>query len=240
MRPRAILFDLDDTIIDHSGSMEDCWEAVYQRARILLPGIEREAMRKAHGEVAEQYWSSNHREGRLDLLTARRRVFRDALHRLGLETAHAEELGSLFHDLRESSYELLPGALETLERLREEGVMLALVTNGETLLQRSKVERFDLARHFDHIQIEEEFGVGKPEPGAYRHALATLDVKADETWMIGDNLEWEIAAPQKVGIYSVWVDRQRRGLPEGSDVQPDRIVHSIREILDVFEQEAAS
>ena len=100
-------------------------------------------------------------------------------------------------------------------------MLLALVTNGAAAPQRAKVERFDLARRFDHVQIEGEHGFGKPEERAYLHAMQALGVAASETWMVGDNLEWEVAAPQRLGIYAIWHDVTGEGLPPDSPVKPD-------------------
>ncbi len=52
-----------------------------------------------------------------------------------------------------------------------------------------------------------------------------------ETWMIGDNLEWEVEAPQRLGIYAIWMDVHGDGLPEGSTVKPDRIIRSLTELV---------
>ena len=49
--------------------------------------------------------------------------------------------------------------------------------------------------------------------------------------MIGDNLEWDVAAPMRLGITGIWHDRFRTGLPEGSPVRPDRIVYGVGELL---------
>ena len=68
---------------------------------------------------------------------------------------------------------------------------MALITNGAAEPQRAKVVRFALEHRFDHIQIEGEHGFGKPEERAYNHAMEVLDVGPEETWMVGDNLEWE-------------------------------------------------
>lgn len=229
MKPRAILFDLDDTLIDHSGTYESCWRTAAERAAAIFPDLTPEQFLEAKDQ-ARVYWNGSQREHRLDLRMGRRRVVEGTLETLGLDIAHAAEIADLFHECREGGYELLPGAVETLEALREAGIKLALVTNGESLLQRSKLERFELARHFDHIQIEGEFGLGKPEEEAYRAALKALDVRPEEAWMIGDNLEWEVAAPQRVGIFSIWVDAAGNGLPAESDVKPDHIVRSVREL----------
>ncbi len=94
---------------------------------------------------------------------------------------------------------VFPGAHEAIDALKALGVKLALVTNGAADTQRAKVERFELAHRFDHIQIEGEHGFGKPEERAYLHAMEALGVTARDTWMIGDNLEWEVvsaAAPR--------------------------------------------
>jgi hypothetical protein len=48
-----------------------------------------------------------------------------------------------------------------------------------------------------------EHGFGKPEERAYNHAMEVLGVGPDETWMVGDNLEWEIVAPQRLGICAI-------------------------------------
>jgi putative hydrolase of the HAD superfamily len=51
--------------------------------------------------------------------------------------------------------------------------------------------------------------------------------------MIGDNLEWEVEAPQRLGIYAIWMDAHGKGLPAESTVKPDRIIRSLTELLPV-------
>jgi putative hydrolase of the HAD superfamily len=57
--------------------------------------------------------------------------------------------------------------------------------------------------------------------------------------MIGDNLEWEVVAPQRLGIYAIWIDTHGEGLPPDSVIKPDRIIRSLTELLpdqSVFER----
>jgi len=126
---------------------------------------------------------------------------------------------------------VFPGAHDAIDALRALGVKLALVTNGAASPQRAKVERFALTHRFDHIQIEGEHGFGKPEQRAYLHAMQALGVNAPETWMVGDNLEWEVEAPQRLGIYAIWIDVHGEGLPADSSIKPDRIIRSLTELL---------
>lgn len=125
----------------------------------------------------------------------------------------------------------LPGAIDALRRLRDRGVALALLTNGDTQGQRNKIERFGLAPFFNDILVEGELGYGKPDLRVYSRALSSLEVEPGETWMVGDNLEWDVSAPQKLGIAGIWVDYAGTGLPPATDVVPDRIMRSISELV---------
>ncbi len=58
-----------------------------------------------------------------------------------------------------------------------------------------------------------------------------LAVEPAQTWIVGDNLEWEVIAPQRLGIHAVWYDPNDAGLPQESAARPDRIVRSLSELL---------
>jgi putative hydrolase of the HAD superfamily len=49
--------------------------------------------------------------------------------------------------------------------------------------------------------------------------------------MVGDNLEWEVAAPQRLGIHAIWHDGYGTGLPPDCPVRPDRIIRRLSELL---------
>lgn len=49
--------------------------------------------------------------------------------------------------------------------------------------------------------------------------------------MVGDNLEWEVAVPKQLGLYTVWVDFAAKGLPANAPAQPDRIIHNLAELV---------
>lgn len=174
-----------------------------------------------------------HRIWRMKIREARVEVARRALLAAGYDDpALAADIGEAFVACRQRAMHLFPGTREGLTALRQAGIRLALVTNGATAVQRAKIERFDLAGYFDHIQIEGEFGLGKPEPAVYRHLLTHFAAEPGDVWMIGDNLEWEVAAPRRLGITGIWFDGYRRGLPADATIRPDRIVSTLSELLD--------
>ena len=125
---------------------------------------------------------------------------------------------------------MIPGAVEALMRFRSCGIGLALITNGSGAGQRAKIDRFDLGGQFDHIFNEGEIGFGKPEQEVYLMSMSALGSEPAETWCVGDNLDWEVAAPQRLCIYSVWIDPTGEGPPADSGVTPDRIVASIADL----------
>lgn len=88
-------------------------------------------------------------------------------------------------------------------------------------------------QYFDVVLIEGEFGRGKPDPAVYTHLVTELEVSAQESWIVGDNLEWEVRVPQQLGFHAVWNDFLHRGLPPGHAVVPDRIINSIHELIDL-------
>ena len=140
-------------------------------------------------------------------------------------------MGNEYAKKREQAVTPFPGAIDALSTLSDAGVLMALVTNGTSSTQRAKINRWDLGKYFDYILIEGEFGTGKPETTVYIHAIEALRTKASDTWMIGDNLEWEVAAPQRLGITGVWHDWRAKGLPSGTSVRPDRIITSLQDLI---------
>jgi len=238
--PRAILLDLDDTILSAFGQAEGQWQRVIAEFIEHLAPHPHEDIVAAIQAYSRYLWAdqARHKHWRHRIGEARRHIVANAFAELERKAGHPvpppESLNALadrFNEVQEAELRMFPGSHETLDRLKELGVKLALITNGAAEPQRKKVVRFALEHRFDHIQIEGEHGFGKPEEQAYRHALAALGVEAKDSWMVGDNLEWEVVAPQRLGIYAIWYDGYGIGLPPDSPIRPDRIIRSLPELL---------
>ncbi len=240
LRPRAILFDLDDTLINTYRHMDPhvLWGEVIEDHAPVLHGINPHELLAAVRRSADVIWAqlANKKGPWMTMGEVRQRIVRTAFNGLGIgEHEHADGLAAEFTRRREESFSLSEGALETLSHLRDGGVRLALVTNGASKSQRWKIDRFELENYFDHIQIQEEAGVGKPEPEAYHKALAALESDPDGTWMVGDNYEWEVVAPKKLGIFAIWFNPDRAQAPAAADHAPDLEIGGLSQIVDLFE-----
>ncbi|MEZ4501276.1 MAG: HAD family hydrolase [Dehalococcoidia bacterium] len=233
-RARAVLFDLDDTLIDYSGNIEASWLAALGAAQAHLGGVDPAVAHLAIDRVSSWYWADpdRHREGRRDLRAASADIVRMGLADIGvapnLDVCRA--IANDYRDRRDAGLVLAEGAHSLLEGLRSRGAALGLVTNGATADQRGKIERFGLEPFFDHIQIEGEFGEGKPHPTVYQHALLTIGVPPSDCWFVGDHIEWDVAAPKRHGMHAIWIDPQGAGVPAGVETQPDYTIRHIRDL----------
>lgn len=235
MLPKAILFDLDDTIVSFGGAGELAWketcDAFVAGTDVVFDGS---TLLDKINNVRKWYWSSpeRHKTGRMDLIKARREIVKMALNELQYyDGENAEKAADAYSKRQEELICLFPDSINTLKELKSRGIRMALVTNGSSETQRRKINRFYLSGYFEFCLIEEEAGYGKPDIRVYEIALEKLSLEPHEVWMVGDNLEWDVEAPQKAGIFSVWNDYGKKGLPKASKIIPDRIIHSISELL---------
>jgi putative hydrolase of the HAD superfamily len=221
---RLWLLDLDDTLLrDHAVTQEVLEalgrevgvEGLYPAVRARAEALFREAPfypwaeRIGHSAL-EALWARYTTPG-LEALAEwawpfRERVFREALFRLGGPGERARALAEAFFRERRR-YPLFPEVPEFLEALRERGAVPVLLTNGVPDLQREKLFGAGLAGAFALTLISGEVGLGKPDPGLFRMALAAFGAGPEEAVMVGDNPERDIQGARLAGIRAVFVDR---------------------------------
>ncbi len=238
-KPKAILFDLDDTILAFSTASERAWE------KCCDIFIQNNAVAFTSRELYESilktrkcYWSDPERnkKGRENMKNARREVFGCALEKFGFNEREAiYATADSYTKLQETLWTLFDGTADALETLKKLNIRMAVVTNGATEIQRGKLERFNILPYFEHIITDAETGVSKPDVRIYKIALDKLSLDPASVWMIGDHLVWDVEGPQKAGIFSVWNDFKREGLPGNNLIQPNMIVSSISEMVSNIE-----
>lgn len=148
--------------------------------------------------------------------------------------AHAQEYAALYMKLHNEHIRPMDGAVEALDTLKELGLRLAVVTNGIADTQREKLERFGLTERFEYIFIDTEIGYSKPDSRIFEYALDKMQLQAEDVWMIGDNIRWDVGGPQVLGITGVWINSKQVVLPENYEIVPDLHCDSLLEVAEVL------
>jgi putative hydrolase of the HAD superfamily len=238
IRPKAILFDLDDTISSYDSVCAPAWRKCCEDF-VYKYGVNfsTEKLIDVINETRVWYWADpvRHKAGRENLIPSRRDVVRYSLKELSiLDEEMVCELADNYTNMHNAMISLLPGAKEALEMVRDMGIRMAVITNGGSKIQRDKLERFEIISYFEKVFIDAEIGFSKPDKEIFQYALDQLQLKPDEVWMVGDNLVWDVFGAKQMGIYAVWNDFGKKGLPKDSTIIPDLIVTSIYEIVEII------
>ncbi len=217
--PKGMLLDLDDTIIAFDVLTEECWMRTANEFSDLVESYGITDLKGSIITKANWFWSDRERHGewRGELVESRRRIVILVLSDYGINDVDlSNRIADRYSELKEEMLYVFPGAKETLNKLKESEFRLALITNGSSKFQRHKLENFGLSDLFDIILIEGEQGVGRPFIEIYEIALEALKLKAKDVWMIGDNLEWDVVAPQSIGIRGMWINNKKLSPPDGT------------------------
>ena len=240
MKVRAVIFDLDETLIEEESSNDASALAACEIAS-ARHGVDRASLLAAMRLRSRELWRAgpifdycreigiSPREGlwgsfigddptlaRLRDWSAdyKIRAWSDALRDLEIDDdALAAELAQFFERDRRTRHIVFPETPRVLEELKKH-YKLALITNGAIDIQRDKIEGSKLGNFFDPIIISGEVGSGKPNPKLFQMALERLAVTPEETVMIGDSLSRDIGGARAVGIRTIWVNRYQNTIAE--------------------------
>lgn len=257
---KAIIFDLDDTLLWDERSVSEAFQATcrYAASRYDIdPERLEEEVRKHARELYATYDSYeftldigiNPFEGlwgdfndtvdeRFSLLKKvvpgyRRDAWTRGLKELGVDDPRlGEKLAERFPQERSSRPIVYEETYEVLDKLKEK-YRLFLLTNGSPELQGIKLAGVPkLPTYFDHIVVSGEFGEGKPSPNIFRHVMELADIRPEEGVMVGDKLSTDIRGALGVGMHSVWINRNQ--MPASPDVRPDFEIENLRGLFDVL------
>ncbi|MCY3714586.1 MAG: HAD family hydrolase [Gemmatimonadetes bacterium] len=206
----AVLFDLDDTLVDLQYARRQGLRAVQEILPALKP-VPLEELELVHDEkLRANYWQMM--EGSLSDEEAGREHMRGICRHYGLETDAAVDAAAGYHRALQENSRLVPGVEALLDSLRGR-MKIGVVTNGQSRHQRDKLEFFDLLP-LDALSISEEVGAAKPDPQIFQSALVQLGVRT--VTMIGDSWENDILGATTSGMAAVWLNRYRRTCPDPS------------------------
>lgn len=187
--PRALLLDLDGTLIDSAPDIADALNHVLaDRQRNALPEpVVRTLIGHGIPRLVERAFVET--GGPLDPAAL-------ALAQAAMMARYAAAL-----TVRTT---LMPGTEPLVRLCRQHNVALACITNKPGPMARSILQHFGLLEHFALVIGGDGDLPRKPAPDGLLHILAALGLSRDECWMVGDGLP-DMQAGRAAGIRTIAV-----------------------------------
>ncbi|KCZ83548.1 putative Hydrolase (HAD superfamily) protein [Hyphomonas adhaerens MHS-3] len=202
----AVLFDLDDTLLDRTGSLRSFLEDQYGRFSARL------------GSASFQQWQERFLELDQRGYVPKSEVYPKILKAFGGDLSIAELLLADYSERCCEHARGFPHMRETLEQLRSEGLQLGIITNGWTLFQTRHINALGLDELVDACLISEAEQLRKPDARLFARAGARVGVSLQDCLFIGDNPVADILGAQGAGMQTAWI---RRGLDWPADAAPN-------------------
>ncbi len=198
MKYKVILFDNDDTLMD------------FQAGNRIAVNRLMDELGYFHPDRYEQYQAVNHacwaalERGEIAQSEVRLRRF-TRLYDLYPIPGNPAEASERFVTLLGEQSILLPHAEEVVRAIAAH-LPVVIVTNGMTVIQKSRLARSALKDLISGMVISEELGVSKPRPGIFYEALRPLGVSPKDALMIGDGANSDIRGANNAGIDACWLN----------------------------------
>jgi len=220
----AVLFDIDDTLIDfeksQSLSLKDCYEKYFSKAtdydsfHFDFAAINADLWHQVESHVL---CPSQIGKMRFDQITSL------------YEMPPNPEISPFYENELVKNSDWTDGAKELLGRLKEQGVKIGFVTNGFAHVQKQKSEKFALHEYSDILVISEEVGFSKPHPKIFEHTKALINEEFAHTLMVGDRITSDGIGAKNIGMPFCWYNPKGLQPPEG--FEPEMTIDSFKALF---------
>lgn len=262
MNIKAVLFDLDDTLLWDDRSVKEAFEATCayaeQKTGVTAALLEEEVRKEARRLYAtyetfpftkqiginpfEALWArfSHGHQPEFRKLEELAPTYRKLSWTRGLLACGVDdpilghELGERFPQERRNRPLVYEETFEVLNQLKG-NFKLLLLTNGSPDLQQEKIDSVPaLSAYFDHIVISGTFGQGKPAAAIFHHAADLLGIHPSEGLMVGDKLTTDILGSNTIGMPNAWINRRQSTRTD--EIVPKFEITNLRELHNVIRQ----
>ncbi len=205
--PRAVVFDLDGTLLDSYAAIHESLSLVL--AAFGRPPVAPDETRRMVGHGLESLVA---RAVGAENVAAGVKIFRDRYERIG-----------------PSSSTLLPGADAVTRRLREAGIPLAIASNKPARFSRQILEALGLLSRFEFVAGPDDGFPPKPAPHMVFMALATMGAKGPESVYVGD-MPVDVATARAAEMPVIAVPSGSATIEELRAVSPDLLIRDLNEL----------
>ena len=215
---RAVLFDYGHTLITFERPETALLQAYEDLNRFLTARLARDVpaardlvvgVSHAVDDEIARYDTSDRLE-ELEIVT----IYDGCLRRLGLELDPQliEHVMEVEQRAWLNGVQVGPDVVPTLDRIREAGLKIGLVSNVafRSHLMRAQIDYLGLLSYFDSLSFSSEVGYRKPHPAIFTDALHKLGITAEAALFVGDRLKEDIQGAQALGMRTVLVHEWRQ------------------------------
>jgi FMN hydrolase / 5-amino-6-(5-phospho-D-ribitylamino)uracil phosphatase len=229
--PKAILFDLDDTLWPIEPVIRQAEQSLHAWLKDNAPRVaERfsiDTLRQARLALLAQQ-----PEFQLDLGALRRAGLVSAFEQAGEDSQKVEQAMVQFFAARNAVIpydDVLPGLLRLKGR-----VLIGSISNGNADLQA-----IGLSHHFKVSVAAHQLGCAKPDAAIFHAACKQLGVAPEDAVYVGDDVLLDVRGAQQAGLRAVWLNRHGSQAHLEHEVVPDAIVGDFDELLAWLHKEHA-
>lgn len=197
---RAVIFDMDETLLDRQGSLRRFAAAQHARHKDMPGGL-------SVTDFVERFMTLDNNGALWKDEVYRRILDENRIAAISPQTLLDEYIADFCNHCQG-----FDGLVEMVAQLTADGRRLGIITNGTFPFQLHNFRALGVAEHFDAVLVSEQEGMRKPDPEIFQRALSRLGVTAAEAVFVGDNPEADIRGAQSVGMATVY--RPNRFWPE--------------------------
>jgi HAD superfamily hydrolase (TIGR01549 family) len=212
----TILFDVDDTLYDHSRAVHsglrrvrEVYPELHRRSLPELCQLYSDHLSATYVHVVEGTWTAE--EGQI-------LGFSMLFKSCGAEPRRrvVQECVQIYRAKYLESRHAVRGAPALLRALRTCGMTIGVVTNNTREKQEEKLGVIGIGRSIDFMVTSEEVRILKPDPRIFQRALERGDTTAERAVMVGDSWESDVLGATAAGIRAVWLNRANQQSPDPS------------------------
>jgi HAD superfamily hydrolase (TIGR01549 family) len=206
MHVRVIFFDLDGTLVWVPGNGQADWFSQAIQKLGLSP--DRDALAQAY-QRAQQHWQREVRP-RLGFSTESFIEWNYLiLHELGLDGDLSHTAEEIQRYWESPADQLFPEVPEELEKLRQRGIQLGIVSHRPMAGIEHTLRKHRLTEFFRWRASPDSTGIahGKLDRAFWHPLLKATGVRSEEALHVGDDFETDIRGARRAGLHAVWIER---------------------------------
>ena len=199
--PRAIFFDFDDTLYDHTFAHIHATRSG-KEVDVSLRDVSFETYESRASAILEEIHPSVV-AGHLTFDAARTRRYELLADEFGGNRSLANTQAAVHITAYRTAERAVPGAYALLTALKLAGYPLFIVSNNVRAEQEGKLARLGFAQFFDALIVSSDHPFAKPDPRLFAVALDAAGIAPEHAVHIGDSLSTDVSGAQAAGIHAV-------------------------------------